>query len=125
MKGKVFIRPSKASGIVLLVMAPLFLVFGVVLCGAAEGEARPYAMIFLAIWVTVCGSMIVYALSILFFRHPPSVTEIDVEDPDGDRFETKVDFEQKLRKVEALRRDRLITEGEYMAKRSEVMKEKW
>ena len=97
MKSKASVRPTKPSAVVLLVMAPLFLVFGVALCGAAEGEARPYVMMFLVIWVVACGSMIVYALSILFSKRPPAMTEIDIEDMENDRPASGLDFESKLR----------------------------
>lgn len=125
MKSKASVRPSKASGIVLLIIAPLFLVFGVALCGAAEGEARPFAMIFLLIWIVICGSMIVYAFSIVFSKRPPALTEIDIEDTKTDNFGSGIDFESKLRKLESLRKDGLISGEEYSAKRSEIMKEKW
>lgn len=35
------------------------------------------------------------------------------------------DFEEKLRRIERLRKEGLITEDEYNQKRSEIMKEKW
>ncbi len=126
MNSKASVRPSKASAIVLLVMAPLFLVFGVVLCGAAEGEARPYVMMFLVIWVAACGSMIVYALWILLSKRPPAVTEIDIEGTESDGpAGSGIDFDSKLRKLASLRRDGLISDEEYRAKRSEIMQEKW
>lgn len=36
-----------------------------------------------------------------------------------------LDFEEKLRKLESLRQDGLISEEEYQQKRSEIMKENW
>lgn len=35
------------------------------------------------------------------------------------------DFEDRLRKLDALRRDGLITDSEYQAKRSEIVAERW
>ncbi len=125
MKSKAFVRPSKTSAIALLVIAPLFLVFGVALCGTADGEARPYAMIFLVIWVAACGSMIIYGLSVLFSKRPPALTEIDIEDMESDRPASGIDFESKLKKLESLRKEGLISGEEYRTKRSEIMREKW
>ena len=125
MKSKASVRPSKPSAVVLLVIAPFFLVFGVALCCAAEGEARPFVMMFLVIWVVAIGSMIVYALSILFSKRPPAMTEIEIEDMGGDRSAPGLDFETKLKKLEALRKEGLISGEEYRAKRSEIMGEKW
>jgi len=34
-------------------------------------------------------------------------------------------FESRLRKLESLKKDGLITEEEYQQKRGEIMKEKW
>jgi hypothetical protein len=42
--------------------------------------------------------------------------------PDQD---VPADFETKLRKLESLKKDSLITEEEYKVKRKEIMNEKW
>lgn len=125
-KQQMYIRPSKASSLVLVVFGILFLAFGTVLVGAAEGEARTYVMLFFVLWAAVCISFIVYGLMGLLGRNPPAMTIIDVESLPGDGpFAEENDFAAKLKKLEALRRGRLITENEYLQKRSEILGEKW
>jgi len=51
---------------------------------------------------------------------------IKVETSEGDAGEpSDKDFETRLRKVESLKKDGLITEDEYRQKREEIVKEKW
>jgi hypothetical protein len=139
MTNKAYVRPTKASSIVMVIMGSLFLVFGIILCGTtAEGEARPYVLMFMVIWIAACGSMIIYGLFIIFSKSPPAVTEVDIPTfrfepdvagtdggPENTGSMTGMDFETKLRKVETLRREGLISEKEYKQKRSEIMGEKW
>lgn len=125
MKTKASVRPTKASAVVNVILGTLFLVFGATLCLAADGEARKFAMMFLVIWVTACGSIIVYGLSILFSKRPPALTEIEMEGMEIDGPSSGGDFAAKLRKLESLRKDGLISEEEYLMKRSQIMMEKW
>lgn len=126
MKSKASVRPSKASAISLAIMGTLFLIFGVVfIWNTADGDARPYALMFMVLWVAICGLMVVYGLSFIFSKRPPAVTEIDIEGLGGVSAEGGTDFASKLRGLESLRKDGLISEEEYTAKRSQIMKEKW
>ncbi len=85
MKSKASVRPSKASAIATVIIGTLFLVFAVVFIGnTAEGEARPYVLMFMVIWIAVCGFTVVYGLTIIFSKRPPAVTEIDMEDRQSD-----------------------------------------
>jgi hypothetical protein len=43
----------------------------------------------------------------------------------GDRKEEKPDFEARIRKLESLRKDGLVSEEEYRRKREEFLQEKW
>lgn len=56
-----------------------------------------------------------------------SVEDIDIDNPTitTQSKNAKDDFEQKLRKLESLKKDSLITEEEYGKKRSEIMKHNW
>ena len=125
-KQQMYIRPSKASSLALVVFGILFLAFGTVFLDAAEGEARTYVMLFFVLWAAVCISFIVYGLMGLLGKNPPAMTIIDVESlsEEGPLAE-ETDFAAKLEKLEALRRGRLITENEYLQKRSEILGEKW
>ncbi len=107
-------------------MGLLFLFFGIALVAAAEGEAKPFALIFGILWAAVCIGFIVSGIYSLSRGKAPSVAIIDVESApeEGNRTEG-ADFEAKLRKLERLRKERLIGEEEYRRKRTEIMAEKW
>ena len=119
-------RPTKLSGIVMIVAGAAFLLFSIVPFSAAEGEAKPFAAVFGVIWVLVCLSFIIYGIYILASEKPSSGIVYDIEgnaagkDPDSSG-----DFEPRIRKLEKLKEDRLITEEEYKTKRAEIMKEPW
>jgi hypothetical protein len=119
-------RPTKLSGGVMIAAGAVFLLFSILPLSAAEGEARPFAIGFGAVWILMCLSFIIYGIYILTSAKPSSGIVFDIEDntvrndpaPAGD-------FETRIRKLEKLREDRLITEEEYKNKRAEIMKEQW
>lgn len=119
-------RPTRASGVVMIIAGVLFLLFSAVPFSAAEGEARPYAFIFGGIWVCVCLFFIIYGIYILASNKPSSgmVFEIDSRAA-GTGTSQREDFDARIRKLEKLKKDRLITEEEYQRKRMEIMNEPW
>jgi|YelNatPaOPRAMG01_1025707.scaffolds.fasta_scaffold45720_1 hypothetical protein len=136
------IRPSPTVSIVQLVMSILFLIFGVALMSTAVGEARgdgsSFIGVFLVIWVVACFALMIYSIinlaSFKGARNKPSALAIDViemEKEDESRAAVSssagelVDFETKLRKLEGLRKDGILTEDEYQKKKKEILEEKW
>jgi hypothetical protein len=119
-------RPTKLSGIVMIVMGIVFLAFSAVPFTAAEGEARPFAMIFGAVWVLMCVGFVVYGAYILVSARPSIGIVYDIEGgaPTG-ASNTDNDFDARLRKLEKLKQDRLISEDEYRRKREEIVKDPW
>jgi hypothetical protein len=119
-------RPTKLSGVAMIVAGAAFLLFSIVPFSAAEGEAKPFAMVFGFIWVIVCLSFIIYGVYILSNNKPSTGIVFDIENSavqeDSDSHD---DFETRIRKLEKLREDRLITEEEYKIKRAEMMNERW
>lgn len=126
MNRTISVRPSRTSSVVMIGMGLLFLFFGIALVAAAEGEARPFALIFGILWAAVCIGFIFFGIYSLSRGKAPAVAIIDVESApeEGNRAEG-ADFEAKLRKLERLRKERLIGEEEYRRKRTEIMAEKW
>jgi hypothetical protein len=119
-------RPTKLSGVVMIVIGAIFLLFGMVPLNAAEGEARPFALIFGVIWVLICLSFIIYGIYVLTSAKPSAGIVYDIEDNNMNIGPSASgDFEVRLRKLEKLKDDRLITEEEYKSKRAEIMKEQW
>lgn len=81
-------------------------------------------ILFSLIWFGVGISIAVTHYRNAFSKNRPSMYEI-VEEQNSAETSTTIDFEAKLRKLEQLYRDRLITEEEYKVKRKEILDEKW
>jgi hypothetical protein len=109
MKAK--IRPSKESSIFGIIMS---IFFGIVMTiGLSIGEFPILAII--GVWIFISFGV---AYQLMFLGGKPASTE-EVE------LDKNVDFEDKLKKLENLKRDKLISESEYKQKRSEIMNQKW
>jgi len=121
MNRTISVRPPRTSSVVMIGMGLLFLFFGIAFIAAAEGEARPFVLVFGILWIAVCIGFIVFGIYSLSRGKAPAVAIIDVESSP----EEGADFEAKLRKLERLRKERLISEEEYRRKRTEIMAEKW
>ncbi|HCR38490.1 MAG TPA: hypothetical protein DIV80_03295 [Synergistaceae bacterium] len=130
------VRPSRTGSVIGIIAAVLFLVFGVTFFSVvlsentSEGGLRVLIAMFGLIWVTMCIVGIIYHTR--NFRswsgspNDPAATSLGVFEyelaPDK---ENSADFEAKLRKLDGLKKDSLITEEEYKEKRREIMDEKW
>lgn len=122
--GGIVARQAKAG----IVVAALFLIFGLVFAGvvlreSSSSEPGMSLLIgaFFLIWVVVCLVLIVSFARVLRAGGgacADSLGEVVVEG-------SAEDFETRLRRLESLRRDRLITEEEYQDKRSRILGEKW
>lgn len=117
-----------------IVVAALFLllglVFGVVVglenTSSSEGGLMILQGVFLLIWVVVCLSIIVFYARLLSKKTPAQNSLLDVHlENTVDTVTNTGDFESRLRKLEQLKRDGLITELEYVAKREKILQEKW
>ena len=125
------IRPSPLASVVGIVAGIVFLAFGLLLMADDTENAGGQELInmFKVIWVVFCIGIIVYNFKNLSTfssqdkeRLAPTageVIEIEPGEPGA------MDFETRLRKLEALRRDGLVNEEEFKKKRREIMDEKW
>lgn len=121
-------RPSPLASKITIVGLILFLIFGLFLMSDAPDE--PAINIFCIMWVIACIGGIIYSIRNLSTyseeqkKKIPLTADEVVELVSEDETEEK-DFETKLRKLESLRKDGLITEEEYQRKRKEIMDKKW
>ena len=125
MPRKVYIKPPPPARTMLLsqiVLSVLFLPFGIVFVIIAEGEARPFVVIFSLLWTTGCIAMIVHAVKVLRLIKGGKIEIAELGAITG---ETGSDFAARLRDLEALKKDSLISDDEYRRKRAEIMQEKW
>jgi hypothetical protein len=127
-----------------IAIAAAFLVFGLVFAGvvaqevgSSEGGLSLLMILFMLIWVGVCVSMMVSFYRAMSRAGAPGDRSIvDLQFGEAPRFQAHEppraeeppqggDFEVRLRKLEALKRDGLLSESEYREKREQILREKW
>jgi hypothetical protein len=119
-------RPTKASGVAMIVTGIIFMAFGALPFTVAEGESRFFVMMFGVVWVLACLSFVIYGIYILTSAKPSAGMVYDVETGSAAaNAEAGADFDVRLRKLEMLKQDKLISEEEYQKKRTEILKESW
>jgi hypothetical protein len=120
------VAPSRGAAIALVVVGVLFLGFGVVVLSLGDTDDREVLLarwLFALIWTAACLGMAGYGLSVLLRRRPPAVMSVSIEDTSNEGEPS--DFDSRLRRLTALRKDGLITQEEYDQKRAEIMGERW
>lgn len=113
-----------------IVIGVLFLLFGLALAVVVGLEASPNELglliaqvAFFIVWIAGCIAIIVFYVRILKGRHSVQQNALlNVHVEDGG---TTGDFETRLRQLERLRRDGLISDAEYQDKRAQIMQERW
>jgi hypothetical protein len=125
MTRKVYLKPPAPSRTILwaqIIIGVLFLPWGGIMVYLSEGEARPFAALFAVIWTVAVISIIVFAVKSLKLVKEGN---IEIAAIDAATAGTESDFAVRLRDLEALKKDGLISDWEYQSKRDEIMKEKW
>jgi amino acid permease len=122
MSPKAYVRPGKMASVIGIIAASVMLIFGIVFFGLLLEEGSGIGQIFVAFWMLIVILMIAYYVHNLKSGKASSsaMAEIDLEMP-----ESGPTVEEKLRSLERLKKDRLITEEEYLQKRKEIMQQKW
>lgn len=119
---KINVRPTRPALVVGLIVTAAFLLFGVVFLIMMVKERSWIGVGFLAFWNLIILIMMVYVAYMLASRR----TAVDIE---TENFPPAAaagpDFDDTLRKLEALKKDGLISDEEYRAKRAEIMNRAW
>lgn len=120
-----------------IAVAIAFLVFGLAFGGviASETPSSESGMavlmgLFMLIWVAVCVGMIVTFARVVRSGGAPadrSLVELQIDAPAAPSSGAAApsDFDARLRKLEGLRKDGLISEAEYKQKREEILRDAW
>jgi hypothetical protein len=118
---KIGVKPPEGMRTAILaqtVLAVLFLPAGAFFAWVAEGEARPFALFFALVWTAGCCFLFFRGRSALkAMKEGTFALEVSLEGEDSPA--------SRLRELESLLKDRLITEEEYEKKRAEILEEKW
>lgn len=127
------VRPSPLASIVGIAAGLVFLIFGFIFLTAAPGDAGGGGFVgfFFLIWLVVCGGIVVYNIRNLATfpagdkgRIPLTASDV-VEIVPGPEAAGGNGFAARLRQLESLRKDGLVSEEEFQAKRRQIMDEKW
>lgn len=124
-KKKLFLKPpmlTRSMLITQIIIGLLFWLFGIVFVVVSEGEAKLISVFFFLVWSAGCLGIVVHCFKLLKLLKNGKIEIAEI----GDMSDEGVNGpESKLRSLEALKRDGLITEAEYQKKREEIMEEKW
>ena len=122
MTQKVYAKPPRTIFVAQIVIIPLFMIFGLVLFSLADREVMPFVAIFLLVFESVCIALLVNAVKVLKLIRSG---KIEVAEISGLAVEEGGGFAIKLRDLESLKKDGLISDDEYREKRAKIMQEKW
>ena len=122
MPQKISVRPNRAAVVTGLITTGAFLVFGVVFLIVLAKERSWIGVGFLVFWIFCVLLIGGYLLHLLRSRR--GVVDIEVESSPA-ALDQRPDFAGRLRELEALRKDGLVTEDEYRTKRAEILGGKW
>jgi hypothetical protein len=122
MSPKAYVRPGKTASVVGIIAAALMFIFGIFFFSRLGEDASDIGQIFMVFWLLIVILIIAYYVYNLMSRKSSSAAleVIDLDVPDSGP-----GVEEKLRSLERMKKDRLITEEEYQQKRQEIMREKW
>lgn len=122
MTQKIYAKPPKTIFVAQVIIIPLFMIFGLVLFSLADREVMPYVAIFLLIWEAVCIAILLNAIKALKLIRNGKIEVAEISDLSG---KEESSFAAKLRELDALKKDGLISDDEYRKKRVEIMEAKW
>jgi hypothetical protein len=131
MPQKAVVRATKPALIAGLIVVLAFFIFGIVFFKILMEEGAGIGMIFMAFWLVV----VVLMAGVLihnwrnYDKNPERSAAEEIVLPDGTRVQTGAgpgsDFNDKLRKLESLKKDGIISPEEFAKKRAEIMEQKW
>ena len=125
MPQKVFIKPPAPTGTMLkaqMVVISLFLPLGPVFVFVAEGEARPFVALFALIWVVACIAILIHSAKTLKLVKTGKIEIAELGDGNQPRDNA---FAQRLRDLETLKKEGLVSDAEYQNKREQILQDKW
>ncbi len=125
MPKKVYVKPPAPTRTMLMaqmVVISLFLPLGPVFVFVAEGEARPFVALFALIWVAACIAILIYSAKTLKLVKTGKIEIVEVGD--GDHPQDSA-FAQRLRDLDALKKEGLVSDAEYQNKREQILQDKW
>ncbi len=116
---RVRVLPSKPVSALGMIVGLVFVCIGIFVAIPIFG---PFGIL----WTLVAAAIAIFNALNVFSNRGIATTEIDIEGDDFlGRQSEQLPFDERLRKLEQLRKEELITELEYRQKREELMSIKW
>jgi competence protein ComGC len=119
---KIHVKPSRMASLMGIVVGFAFLIFGIIFLFFLIQEDSTIGIVFMIFWFFIVGA-------IIFFNFYNLIKQKDVIDIETENLssanDSGLDFESKLRKLESLKKDGLISEEEFCKKRDEILNQKW
>jgi hypothetical protein len=129
MKQKAYVRPGRIASIVGIITAAAMLIFGIfflTLLDSKTGEGSDIGRVFMLFWIFIVICIIAYYIYNLSASKASAAATEEIEFDSAEGTVTAGnDFDAKLRKLEQLKKDGLISSDEYALKRDEIMRQKW
>jgi amino acid permease len=122
MSPKAYVRPGKTASVMGIIAASAMLLFGIVFFLLLQEDGSGIGQIFIVFWMLMIVLIIVYNVYNLKSQKGSSAA---LEVIDLDMADSGSTIEEKLRSLERMKKDQLITEEEYLQKRKEIMRQKW
>lgn len=118
MSKRMRVKQSKSASLVGMIGGIIFIIIGLT-------TVMPNTGLFGVFWVLICFVIAGSHAYNFFSDRGISSWEVDIDSNERSFADNDIDFESKLRKLNKLREDGLITEEEFARKREEIMKDKW
>jgi hypothetical protein len=129
MRQKAYVKTTKPGLVAGIIVVIAFMAFGIFFFSLLSGEPDAgIGQTFLTIWMFVLliiGGFFVNNL-INYDKNPEASVAEEIDMPDAiNTREVEVSFDEKLRKIDKLKKEGLISDAEFEAKRQEIMQQKW
>jgi hypothetical protein len=124
------VKPSKPASLIGAIIGFFFAIFGVAFFISISKETNfddtggPLIPMFFGLFVLVCLSIMVMNLWNFFSKKGVASFDVNTES-DTTLAKPTDDVVTRLRQLEQLKNEQLITDKEYAQKREEIMQQKW
>lgn len=125
------LRPSPLASMAGIIGGVIGMGIGLAFIASVPAEPGPdgFRNFFFLVWFLACAGMIAYSIyNLASFKQGEAaqvpLTASEVVEMEQDE-SGAMDFSGRLRKLEGLRKDGLISEEEFQAKRKQMLEEKW
>jgi amino acid permease len=126
LKQKAYIRPGKVGSVMGIIAGTAMLIFGLFFLTLLQDESSQTGRIFMLLWIFIVLCIIGYSIYNLVTTKASLAATEEIELESGDAADqASGNFEEKLRSLERLKKDGLLSEEEYTQKRKEIMQQKW